>query len=504
MKKKKNYLFGAKVLNPLVLVLYGIACFYLYSLSQYGGVKRKAPIILGSVILLVLWFLGCFYKKYKESKIIGENQEKLERTREESGTPKKIGFSKVWFFIACFILLATTFITGIKIYQSAIPYNGKLSWFLQDLKNKRQVKFTHNNIYQYNIEGIFEAIESKVVLPKDLYLSSDFKLKFKKDGTITSFDTYLYGKNEDAETESFLISYDENKTDQIIIYLNGVVNADFNEKNKLQPFLNMMQWIPLENTVSPWSGEEYGIVYAGVRNWGYNTEGIIYMDEEGNTRGEGIATREILGYTVSVYAPGKEDIHIPTRFIHDGIHFFPNDTDVDSDKNNKWEVGYSYNEGEETFFLNKNLGYQLSVVDAALGSRFYALLQTQNGGQNWETINGDPYLNNTGVSSGITFINESLGFIGLSHSGGVRAELYRTNNGGLSYEEVSLPKIEIPLGENQLQEPYDFPEMPYEENGKLLLLVGQGQDGDYKGGVKALYQSEDKGKTWEYVKEEER
>ncbi len=33
------------------------------------------------------------------------------------------------------------------------------------------------------------------------------------------------------------------------------------------------------------------------------------------------------------------------------------------------------------------------------------------------------------------------------------------------------------------------------------MLVGQGTDGDYNGNSKALYQSKDKGKTWEYVEE---
>jgi len=59
----------------------------------------------------------------------------------------------------------------------------------------------------------------------------------------------------------------------------------------------------------------------------------------------------------------------------------------------------------------------------------------------------------------------------------------------------------VPLIEDQVQEPFDFPEMPYEQDGKILILVGQGQDGDYKSGIQALYQSEDQGKTWTFVRE---
>jgi hypothetical protein len=190
---------------------------------------------------------------------------------------------------------------------------------------------------------------------------------------------------------------------------------------------------------------------------------------------------------------------IPARFINEQIDYIPENNDTDN--SNDWDVGYNYNEGEETFFINEDLGYQLPVVDAALGSRFYSLLKTENGGTSWETLNQDPYIGRTGVSAGIIFINEELGFIGMSHSGGSYGELYRTKDGGASFEEVSIPEIQVSLSETETYNPFDLPEMPFEENGKLLLLVGQGQDGDYKGGCKALYQSDDRGKTWEYIKE---
>src|SRR5699024_12787763 len=60
------------------------------------------------------------------------------------------------------------------------------------------------------------------------------------------------------------------------------------------------------------------------------------------------------------------------------------------------------------------------------------------------------------------------------------------------YTTLFRSKVEVRLNETETYNPFDFPEKPFVEDGKLYLLVGQGQDGDYKGGIKALYQSEDR------------
>ena len=49
-----------------------------------------------------------------------------------------------------------------------------------------------------------------------------------------------------------------------------------------------------------------------------------------------------------------------------------------------------------------------------------------------------------------------------------------------------------------------MPEKIYKDGEKLYLEIGQGQDGDYygeNGFCKGLYESDDLGKTWSFVKE---
>lgn len=74
--------------------------------------------------------------------------------------------------------------------------------------------------------------------------SSNFNFNFNSDGTITSFDTYLYGKDNKGKLESYLISYNNDKSDKITIYLNGQVDADYNEDKLLEPLLSNHEGYP--------------------------------------------------------------------------------------------------------------------------------------------------------------------------------------------------------------------------------------------------------------------
>src|SRR5699024_9641888 len=143
--------------------------YYLSSLLQYGGVKRRLPVTVMGTMILLVWFLWCFYKKRKQRKSFNEK---------DHLSQKKMGISKIWYFTALSILLFTTIVTGMKIYQSGINYQGKLAWWIEDIKNKREVELTHNNIYEDGLKGVFEDIQETITLPDDLYISNKFELRF--------------------------------------------------------------------------------------------------------------------------------------------------------------------------------------------------------------------------------------------------------------------------------------------------------------------------------------
>lgn len=314
----------------------------------------------------------------------------------------------------------------------------------------------------------------------------------------TAFDAFLYGKNSKGKTERYLISYNNKKSENIAVYLNGYVNANYNDDKLLEPLINTMKIIPLKKTVISWSKEQYGILYSGKRSFGYNTNGIVYIDSKGNINSAVSANSEVTGYFVSIYVPGKENTYTPVRYsLTDGIN---NSKTAEPSQDNKKSSDQSNNAADE-FYLSKQVGYRLKVIDAAAGSRFYSLTGTTDGGITWSTINKDPFLGSAGVAAGITFLNDKLGFLCLSYSGGIRGQLYRTEDGGVSYKKVNFPGVKVTLSNGETYNPFDLPGMPYETDGSLNVSVGQGADGDYNGGCKALYQSKDNGSTWKYVKE---
>ncbi len=145
--------------------------------------------------------------------------------------------------------------------------------------------------------------------------------------------------------------------------------------------------------------------------------------------------------------------------------------------------------------------YRMVVLDAAAGSRWYGLLKSKDRGISWKVVSSSPFGGDMGMGIEFTFLDETLGFATLSHNGGDEADLYVTENGGESYQRAVIQGLEVTLEDGYLYNPYDFPQMPYEENGKLYVLCGQGADGDYDGGDAAgmaLFESTDGGHIFSY------
>lgn len=477
------------ICNPIILVLYWIFCYELANLCMYGRYNNNVYIIIACLVLFMTFFI--FYTirsiKFKEYKT-------------------RLSSSKPWIIITIIIISITTLFYGVKIYKSATNYGGKLAWVIERLKNERTVKFNKNNIYENGVIGIFEDINEKYELPKKLYISNELSVKFKKDGTITYFDAFVYGKDKNGKDASFLIYYDKNKSKDIKLMLNGHVNVDYSNSKLLDPLFETVDCIPIKDTVSKWNANEFGLLYKGKRNWGYNKEGIVLVNKNKEEIPNNLLSNELIGYTVSIYVPGMENQITPVRYnlLTDSYWFsYLNTDEEDKLEEDKKELdivtGNSKNKDE--FYLKDGIRYKLNLEDKAMSSYFYSLQKSNDSGKNWEIINEDPFNGASGEASGIYFIDENVGFIGTSRNAGCEGELYRTEDGGKSFTKIEFEGMQVKLGDGTLFNPFDFPTVPYEKDGNLYLNLGQGADGDYNGNSSLLYVSKNKGKTWGYIKE---
>ncbi len=168
------------------------------------------------------------------------------------------------------------------------------------------------------------------------------------------------------------------------------------------------------------------------------------------------------------------------------------------------EMPVEWRDYEAECFYRKKDGAELRMVgvDRAAGSSYYVLLEAVDG-VNISVVNADPYLGHGGYARWIDFLEDGkTGFSCLAYSGGSLGKLFRTEDGGKSFQEITYPSAEVKLPDGKLYNPFVMPEKIWEEDGKLCMMAGQGPDGDYyEDGVWVcgLYESEDMGKNWRYA-----
>ena len=182
----KNYHSRAILLNPIAIILYAIACYYIAGLAEYGGISRRMPIILLTVGLLVIWFLWSFFKPTPK-----RPHSKLER------------YAKPWFYIAVTLIIIITGVTTYDVYQSSINYQGKLSWLIQDLKSTRKITFENNNIYEHELKAYFKILIPKSPCQKLFSYLMSFLCHLIKRESLLQFTHLCMEKTKKARLKPF-------------------------------------------------------------------------------------------------------------------------------------------------------------------------------------------------------------------------------------------------------------------------------------------------------------
>ncbi len=175
----------------------------------------------------------------------------------------------------------------------------------------------------------------------------------------------------------------------------------------------------------------------------------------------------------------------------------------DADIKSMWD-GWTVNGEEPSCTLDNGMEYRMIVTDAGFGNRQYVLLASDDGGRTIEMINSDPLNSTGGVAFYLTMFDDGTGYISQVWNDGDDGCLYRTENNGGHFDEVSLPVPEEKNEDGELCNPFTIAEQPEKDGDNLTLTVRQSDYApEYKDGkVTGKFTSSDNGVTWTYAGEE--
>lgn len=489
-----------RISGPASILCYIILMYQFWHLCQYGGIRSHLLILAGVGLLFAVGIVLCV--------ITGLH------IRKEADRKKKKG-GIMWLGAAVGVIVTVFF--GGRIIYSGLTYNSALAWKIDEWRQQEKVELTHCNYFDSGVEGMLQDLDQALDLPEELYIVNQFQMTFDGDGTIRTIYTFLYGKDADGDTRTYLIDYDAEKGTDMTVWKDGQANADYNTDMKLTPMLRILEKASCEKQVSEWEkergGETYEILYMGRRSFS-SADGLEYCsgdaDDDGrddsNFRPEMLrAGGEVVGYEVSLHIPSAEEV-TPVRYIMEPEYISVAELAQEQEQqqtetakeSDLWTVDST--DGSMTYFLNDTLGWRLSVVNAAAGSRAYELVKTSDGGESWETVNQDPFAGNIGVAEGIQFFDENFGFAALSGASQSYSRMYMTKDGGSTFTGIILPMSEVTqLPEHaedygHVLEDYAYLCMPEKDGNDFTISVMSGA-GEEEG---IRFRSEDEGITWTY------
>lgn len=190
-----------------------------------------------------------------------------------------------------------------------------------------------------------------------------------------------------------------------------------------------------------------------------------------------------------------------TAFVYGGTREGPLMVIYSEDMGDTWkstEISRTLESARVRFcsFPTATAGYVIAAGDRAMSQEIQIIYKTTDGGASWKEVGKGP---RTSLLQSGGFVEDNLGFISYPTIQGAETNFYRSEDGGKTFEPIILPVVKQEyIG--IIVEPFIQPETPYFEGGQLFLLVGQGPQGDFKGGtVMAKFKSTDRGKTWSFV-----
>ena len=463
-----------------------------------------------TVIIYFILFLICFASILSYISIYFfiqyKNNTFLKRKKAKNSTS-----SKILRYSYLSIIIVITLIFGYKTFIFDSKFEPYILRKLFHPEKNITITLSSDNIYTDEFQNIISDISNEVTLPKELYVSGDFKVFFNHDGTITSINALLYGKNKKGTTDSFFIDYNYNEGKKLSLTLNKDVNPQYDEKYSIDPLINYLSLLPLEYATSDCNSNTFGISYSGEKTLAADTKGVVYINSKGITKeSTNPYIPSVTGYTISLFVPNQQTVTNSLKYIiTDNLDTVDGETTTSiyrSDLSNIGkQISKTLDDGSVEFKLDDTITYTLkctkdSINPSSFDTEKTYTLYKYNKNTNESIVLNDAISSNV-KNINLTFINENIGF--LSPSCEVVNPtwiLLRTEDGGKTFEKVIFENQLIEsITQNSQGVSHIQVSTPYEQNGILYLRL-QSCGNAYKDGHYSLCKSEDNDKTWSFVK----
>ena len=146
-------------------------------------------------------------------------------------------------------------------------------------------------------------------------------------------------------------------------------------------------------------------------------------------------------------------------------------------------------------FINDTFGYVILSMGRTMSQEYSAVYLTQDGGENWQATTELPSTRMIGFGG---FVDEMTGFLPYGTINPKEPNMYVTQDMGETWIES---EFQVP---QEYERIFVQAEVPTKEGDHLSVLVNQGPNGDYEGGlIKGEFISEDNGLSWGFLKEVE-
>jgi photosystem II stability/assembly factor-like uncharacterized protein len=170
------------------------------------------------------------------------------------------------------------------------------------------------------------------------------------------------------------------------------------------------------------------------------------------------------------------------------------------DGGESWETIELDFPGGQMYFISSTEGYILSSLGLAAGSEYVALNKTIDGGKTWQTVfshetgQSSDIMPHSGSKNGISFLDANVGFITGFEPVVENLYLYRTADGGQSWEKKSCENLPV-FGEADMWEPSPVRRI----NTTTAYLAIKASIAERDTTVTHWCKTEDAGDSWQYV-----